>query len=149
MLEKKKKTFFNLILKKEEGKLVSQTCYKNKRFRFYIYTGVLTWARCFILFRNLFRCRSNTRSLQNLKPACWRLRGLNSTSCVHSGGFSHQCPNGSPGSGKYSRKDRNLAELEKDINKHGIRPCPHLESQSWPPASRNPSRNQNLVRLIA
>lgn len=40
MLEKKKKTF-NLILKKE-GKLVSQTRYKTKRFRFYIYTGVLT-----------------------------------------------------------------------------------------------------------
>lgn len=45
-------------------------------------------------------------------------RGLASIDCVHSGGFSHQRPNSSLGSGKYSRKDRNPIDLHQTcINK--------------------------------
>lgn len=45
-------------------------------------------------------------------------RGLASIDCVHSGGFSHQHPNSSLGSGKYGRKDRNTIDLHQTcINK--------------------------------
>lgn len=67
-------------------------------------------------------------------------RGLTSIDCVHSGGFSHQCPNSSLGSGKYSRKDRNLVDLEQTcINKHGIRPSPQLEPLRCRQSDRRPA----------
>lgn len=50
--------------------------------------------------------------------------GLASIDCVHSGGFSHCCPNSSLGSGKYSRKDRSPNDLHQTCtNKRGLRPA--------------------------
>lgn len=73
-------------------------------------------------------------AIRSVRRPEWRRDTLNLHRLFIQGGFSHQRPNSSLRSGKYSRKDRNLVDLKQTyINKHGPKPSPQLEPWTAPP----------------